>query len=339
MCVTKRGVGAEIRRPIHLVEKGCQRRQIRIGFAGRQRRPDQASLAQPALSGTRFRAPQLVDQLLHLLIAFRIIGQRRGGFRWMAKDHGAVVNQRANFLQQLRRHRRALGQDQQSIRCAAIQLKTAFFNLSMVQQNLRCTAVKVIARAVRQAAVLRQRHRPKHIGRTLGSQQTDIRHSDALLQKILTARQVGVKSADERPPGLRTFPVDAIGPHGHAGHAVQPGLMGIAMKRQPVDAGAKRPVGLRFHDSGVQFPSFVMIRCERLGCDDGTTLSVGDGGCFKTAIVGIEPIPPGPEFAHGHIRDCAEAQVCGWVHVIGLDGEPETVFMRQLFEITGVIFQ
>ena len=80
--------------------------------------------------------------------------------------------------------------------------------------------------------------------RAFGGQVKHIGNRHALLQKMGTARQVLMIAAQQRPEGLRPFPVQTIAGKGHPWRPVQPRLMGESHDHKPVDAGRKSPVSL-----------------------------------------------------------------------------------------------
>src|SRR2546426_5652068 len=68
----------------------------------------------------------------------------------------------------------------------------------------------------------------------------DIGDKKSALEHELAAGEVLVPSPGLFPPGFGAFIVQAPGTHGHAGSAVQPGLVSVAMEDKAIDPLAKR---------------------------------------------------------------------------------------------------
>ncbi|OQB90847.1 MAG: hypothetical protein BWX84_01674 [Verrucomicrobia bacterium ADurb.Bin118] len=143
--------------------------------------------------------------------------------------------------------------------------------------------------------------------------------------------------SDHVPPGLRAFPMHAIRSHRHAGPAIQPRLVRVTMKHNPIHPGGKRPVAQSLQIARMKPPPFIVVGSERFRRDDVPTARVRNGGGLETTEPRVVTVRP--KFAHGHVRHRAEIQIRRGIHVVGFDGKSEAVLMGQRLEMFGVVFQ
>ena len=87
------------------------------------------------------------------------------------------------------------------------------------------------------------------VRRGLGLEVADVGDEQPLPQQELAAREVVVPRRRPVPPGLRPLVVNAPGAHGHARADVGPRLECVAVKDEPVDSLAKRPIAERLDAS------------------------------------------------------------------------------------------
>ena len=133
--------------------------------------------------------------------------------------------------------------------------------------------------------------------------------------------------------------VPAIGSHGHAREAVEPGLRLVAMNDKFVDPLAEGPVALRLHGGRMLVASFVHRSCERLRGNDLVALRVTDRGCLCQAEVRRRSVRRfRPELGHGYVRRGAEIEIGRGVQVIWFELQVKPVLLAAAPQSCGLIF-
>ena len=280
-------------------------------------------------------APDLVCEIPQLLVARREAG-KAGRFQRRRPDHrGPGANEASDPLQQPRRHGLAFRQDENAVAHAIREHDAPVLHRSPLEQRLRGASVEGIPPVVRRISPDRGGRRPEHLRRTLGGEEADVRHRQALTQHLLAAREITVIRRDHLPPRLRSLPVDAVRPHRHARPAVKLGLMLITMEDDAVDPRTKRPVAQALHHRGMRLPSLGITRGERLRRDNPSTVGMRHRHRLGHGVRGVETHQP--ELAHRHIRNAAQGEVRARVHVVRLDRKPKPVPAPQLLQPRRVV--
>src|SRR5437867_791998 len=88
----------------------------------------------------------------------------------------------------------------------------------------------------------------------LCGQITNVGDEEAALEQKLSARQVLVPGFGLFPPGFSSLIMNSPLAHRHSRFAIEPRLMGIAMKHQPIDSFGKGSVGEGLEREGMVLP-------------------------------------------------------------------------------------
>src|ERR1035441_3314780 len=99
------------------------------------------------------------------------------------------------------------------------------------------------------------------------------------------------------PPGLGSLVMQTPRPHRHARLHIPPWLERIAVKHEPVDPLAERPITQRLDTAWMPLPFLPVRRRERLSPQDGFAVDVRCR-CHLRAPVGAAAKGPRPELAH-----------------------------------------
>ena len=113
--------------------------------------------------------------------------------------------------------------------------------------------------------------------------------------------------------------------------------MRIAMKHEPIDAGAESPIALILERRGKELPRFRSVSRERLGRDDRPAIGVGNRSRFDATEQGLHDKPLRPELAHRHVRHRPQRHVASGVHVIRFNRQPKTVASAQFPQVRRVL--
>jgi len=92
------------------------------------------------------------------------------------------------------------------------------------------------------------------IRRTLATEIGHVGPGAAKLEEILAAGQIVQPAARHFKPGVRPVHVDAMLAQRHPGLHVQPGLMHVAVKNEPVDTQTVHQIPERLHRIGIILP-------------------------------------------------------------------------------------
>src|SRR5882724_4293228 len=130
-----------------------------------------------------------------------------------------------------------------------------------VEHHFRWAAVEIVA-----GSLLRPSRRFPFFRRFLRCEVANVRHIESLLKKVLAASQILMPSLRLFPPRLCALVMQSPGSHGHAGRSIRirPGLMGITVQDESINALAKGPITENLDRKRMRYPLFSIRRRESL---------------------------------------------------------------------------
>ena len=263
---------------------------------------------------------------------------RRADRTPLRDDSRARIDQLANPLQHLLAHRVRIRQHQQLVFHAARHHDLAVLHLQQLDRPCRA---EVVLDAVRPRQV---DPRLRTVGRLLAAPAQDVRDETPFLEHPLAAALVAEPVGRQGPPRLRTLKVDSPASHRHGRKALvaRPRLAGVAVIDDAVHAGGEHAVALRLDGERRREPASAVLRSrsERLRPGVTPTPHVREARrdrVARAADVVVAVLHAAPELRHRRVDGLSVLEVVRIAVAVGLKRAPQTVFVAQLREASGVV--
>ena len=251
--------------------------------------------------------PNLLRCRFDCSVGVRIVAQTRRCDRLWA-DHGcALSNQVPYFGDNFRGQTGVVGQHKHAIAHAVGENDESILDRHSVQNNVGVANIIVVTGRRRGAEM----EASDSLGGAFPIEVTYIADELTLLQQRLAPCNIGDPGLAGHPPGIGPLEVQAPGAHGHAGHSIEIGLHGVAMKRVLVDTAAECVVAQHLERIRVIGPgSIIGSGRERFRGDVGLAVDVSCGGGFL--VVGQSAWIADPKLPHRDVCIALTEQLVGY---------------------------
>ena len=252
-------------------------------------------------------------------------------------DHGSVIDQFGDLLQNRQGHPVDCWQDQHPVAHPTGRYDASIFHLHEVEEHIGVADIVIesFGHGRREGTMA------DGSGNPLAVEITEVSPEDSLLEQVLATGDVVNPSRALIPPSVGPLEVDSPRPHAHPGLAVQPRLMGVAVEDKSIHTQAELLITQRLQRIGIVLPSSGLSdRGERFCRRDVLPVEMGGaGGLLRVINIFISGVID-PELAHRDIGKFFAEELIGHrrhADPSGLGSEAHAVLAGELLDLTVVV--